>query len=24
VAANRHNAAVYEHLVDLHRSAVQG
>ena len=24
VAANRHNAAVYEHLVDLHRGAVQG
>jgi carbonic anhydrase/acetyltransferase-like protein (isoleucine patch superfamily) len=23
VAANRHNAAVYEHLVDLHRGAVQ-
>ena len=24
VAANRHNATVYEHLVDLHRGAVQG
>jgi hypothetical protein len=23
VAANRHNAAVYEHLIDLHRGARQ-